>query len=78
MLKCSCYDWCKTGYLCKSFFGVLEKFLSWSFNASSPIYSNSPFSNLDKTMTPLLKENTLLDATHTKKQNEIVSNSRRN
>ena len=53
---------------------VFEKFPSWSFNALSPIYINSPFLNLDKTVIPLLKENTLPDATHAKKQNEIVSN----
>ena len=51
-----------------------EKFPSWSFNALSPIYINSPFLNFDKTLIPLLKENTLPDATHAKKQNEIVSN----
>ena len=53
---------------------VFEKFPSWSFNALSPIYINSPFLNFDKTVIPLLKENTLPDATHAKKQNEIVSN----
>ena len=74
MPKCSCYDWCKTGYLCKHFFAVFEKFPSCSFNALSSIYINSPFLNLDKTVIPLLKENTLPDATHAKKQNEIVSN----
>ena len=74
MLKCSCYGWCKTGYLCKHFFAVFEKFPSWSFNALSPIYINSPFLNLDKTVIPLLKENTLRDSIHTKKQNEVVSN----
>ena len=74
MPKCSCYDLCKTGYLCKHFFAVFEIFPSWSFNALSPIYINSPFLNLDKTVIPLLKENTLPDATHAKKQNEIVSN----
>ena len=31
-IKCSCYDWCKTGYLCKHFFAVFEIFPSWSFN----------------------------------------------
>ena len=25
MPKCSCYDWCKTGYLCKHFFAVFLK-----------------------------------------------------
>ena len=74
MPKCSCYDWCKTGYLCKYFLAVFEKFPSWSFNALSPIYINSPFLNLDKTVIPLLKENTLTDSTYTKKQNKIVSN----
>ena len=74
MPKCSCYGWCKTGNLCKHFFAVFEKFLLWSFNALSPIYIKSPFLNLDKTVIPLLKENTLPDATHAKKQNEIVSN----
>ena len=67
MPKCSCYDLCKTGYLCKHFFAVFEIFPSWSFNALSPIYINSPFLNLDKTVIPLLKENTLPDATHAKK-----------
>ena len=38
------------------------------------IYINSPFLKLDKTVIPLLKENTLPDSTHTKKQNEVVSN----
>ena len=71
-LKCSCYDWCKTGYLCKHFFAVFEIFPSWSFNTLSPIYINSPFLNLDKTVIPLLKQNTLPDAI--KKRNEIVSN----
>ena len=74
MPKCSCYHWCKTGYLCKHFFAVFEKFPSWSFNALSPIYIISPFLNLDKTVIPLLKKNTLLDTTHTKKQSEIFSN----
>ena len=72
--KCSCYGWCKTGNLCKYFFAVFEKFPLWSFNALSPIYIKSPFLNLDKTVIPLLKENTLPDATHAKKQNEVVSN----
>ena len=71
MPKCSCYDWCKTGYLYKHFFPVFEKFPSWLFNALSPIYIDSLFLNLDKTVIPLLKENTLPDATPTKKQNEI-------
>ena len=56
------------------FFAVFEKFPSCSFNALSPIYTNGPFLNLDKTVIPLLKENALPDATHTKKQNEIVRN----
>ena len=38
------------------------------------IYINSPFLKFDKTVIPLLKENTLPDSTHTKKQNEVVSN----
>ena len=75
MPKCSCYDLCKTGYLCKHFFAVFEIFPSWSFNALSPIYINSPFLKLDKTVIPLLKENTVPHTTHAKKkQNEIVSN----
>ena len=74
MPKCSCYDWCKTGYLCKHFFAVFEKFPSWSLNALSPIYINSPFLDLNKTVIILLKVNTLPDATPTKKQDEIVSN----
>ena len=74
MPKCSCYDWCKTGNFCKHFFAVFKKFPSWSFNVLSPIYIKSPFLNLAKTVIPLLKENTLPDATHAKKQNEIVSN----
>ena len=74
MPKCSCYDSGKTGYLCKHFFAVFEKFPSWSFYALSSIYIDSPFLNLDKTEIPLLKENTLPDATPTEKQNETVSN----
>ena len=74
MPKCSCYDWGKTGYLCKHFFAVFEKFPSWSFYALSSIYIDSPFLNLDKTVIPLLKENTLPDATPAEKQNETVSN----
>ena len=62
------------GNLCKYFFAVFEKFPLWSFNALSPIYIKSPFLNLDKTVIPLLKENTLPDATYAKKQNEVVSN----
>ena len=67
MPKCSCYDWCKTGYLCKHFFAVFEKFPSSSFNALSPMYIKSPFLNLDKTVIPSLNKITLLDATNTKK-----------
>ena len=43
MPKYSCYDWCKTSYLCKHFFAVFEKFPSWSFNALSLIYIKSFF-----------------------------------
>ena len=74
MPKCSCYDWGKTGYLCKHFFAVFEKFASWSFYALSSIYIDSPFLNLDKTVIPLLKENTIPDPTPAEKQNETVSN----
>ena len=74
MPKCSYYDWGKTGYLCKHFFAVFEKFPSWSFYALSSIYIDSPFLNLDKTVIPLLKENTLPDATPAERQNETVSN----
>ena len=52
---------------CKHFFEVFEKFPSWSFNALSSIYINSPFLNLDKTMVPLLKESAVPNATPTKK-----------
>ena len=74
MPKCSCYHWCRTVYLCKHFFAAFEKFSSWSFNALSSIYINSPFLNLDKIVISLLKGNTIPDATHTKKQNQILSN----
>ena len=46
---------------------VFEKFSSWSCNALSSIQINTPFLTLDKTVIPLLKENTLPDATPTKK-----------
>ena len=58
----------------KNFFAFFEKYPSCSINALSSIYINNPFLNFGKTVTPLLKENTLLDVTPKKKQNEIVSN----
>ena len=80
MPKCSYYDWAIIILatiillLCKHFFAVFEKFPSWSFYALSSIYIGSPFLNLDKTVIPLLKENTLPDATPAERQNETVSN----
>ena len=64
---------CANRLFVQTFFAAFEMFPSWSFNALSPIYINSPFLNLEKTVIPLLKENTLPDATPAKKQNEIVS-----
>ena len=52
----------------QTFFAVFEKFPLWSFNTLSPIFINSPFLNLDKTVIPLLKDNTLPDAAHTKEK----------
>ena len=64
-----CYDWGKTGYLCKHFIAVFEKFPSWSFNGHS--FNGHPFLNLDKFLFPLLKENTLPDATPTKNKTKL-------
>ena len=65
---------CANRLFVQTFFAAFEMFPSWSFNALSPIYINSPFLNFEKTVIPLLKENTLPDATPAKKQKEIVSN----
>ena len=51
----------------KHFFAVFEKYTSWSINALLSIYINSPFLNLGNTVIPLLKKNTIPDATPTKK-----------
>ena len=63
--KCSCSDWAKTGYMCKHFFAVFEKYTSWSINALLSIYINSPFLNLGKT-DPFIETSTIPDATLTK------------
>ena len=55
MPKCSCLDWIKSGYLCKHFFPIFEKYPSWPFNTLSPLYRNSPFLNLDEEVIPLIE-----------------------
>eukprot|EP00794_Sanderia_malayensis_P018369 gene18369-20216_t len=47
MPSCSCLEWGKSAYLCKHFFAVFKRFPSWSWNAVSSLYRNSPFLTLD-------------------------------
>lgn len=47
MPKCSCIDWNRTGYPCKHFFAVFNKYLAWSWNDLSKLYTESLFLNLD-------------------------------
>lgn len=52
MPKCSCPDWSHSMYLCKHFFAVFRKFpKTWSWDALSVLYRNSPFLTLDVGMT---------------------------
>ncbi|XP_065682897.1 uncharacterized protein LOC136071707 isoform X1 [Hydra vulgaris] len=64
MPNCTCQDWKRTGYLCKHFFAVFNKFPSWSWYNLSQLYIYSPFLNLDKEISferkPLLPQNELL------------------
>ncbi|XP_047141532.2 uncharacterized protein LOC105847166 isoform X1 [Hydra vulgaris] len=48
MPNCTCQDWITTGYLCKHFFAVFNKYPSWNWYTLSNVYINSPFLNLGK------------------------------
>ena len=47
ILKCSCFNWNKTGYLCKHFFAVFETFSCYSWFSLSLLYINFPFMIMD-------------------------------
>ena len=40
MLKCSCNDWGRTGYLCKHFFASFKKYPAWSWKDLSKFIKN--------------------------------------
>lgn len=46
--QCTCLDWYRSPYLCKHFFAVFARFPSWSWDALSATYRNSPYMILDK------------------------------
>ena len=51
MPSCSCLDWSNSMYLCKHFFAIFLKFPdTWSWNAVSSLYRNSPFLTMDEDM----------------------------
>ena len=54
MPKCSCPNWSITGYPCKHFLAVFEKFPAWSWQNMSSLYIKSPFLNLDDEVIPIL------------------------
>ena len=54
---------------------VFEKFLSWSFNLLPPIYINSPFISFDKSVIPLLKNDTSLHSIDRTNQEENCADS---
>ena len=56
MPKCSCLDWIKSGYLCKHFFEIFEKYPSWPLSTLLPLYRDSPFLNLDEDVIPLIEQ----------------------
>ena len=43
----ACYNWRRTGYSCKHFFLIFEKFPAWNWEALSHLYTQSPFLCLD-------------------------------
>ena len=47
MPSCTCYNWRRTGYPCKHFFLIFEKFPAWNWEALSHLYTQSPFLCLD-------------------------------
>ena len=47
MPSCTCYNWRRTGYPCKHFFLIFEKFPAWNWEALSHLYTQSPFLSLD-------------------------------
>ena len=47
MLQCPCIDWSRTGYPCKHFFAICNKYSAWSWNELSKLYTENPFLNLD-------------------------------
>ena len=53
MPKCSCIDWSRTGYPCKHFFAIFNKYPAWSWNDLSRLYTESPFLNLDLEVIPI-------------------------
>ena len=51
MPSCSCSDWNHSMHLCKHFFAIFNKFPdTWSWNAISSLYRNSPFLTMDEEM----------------------------
>ena len=53
MPKCSCIDWSRTGYPCKYFFAIFNKYPAWSWNDLSKLYTENPFLNLDLEVIPI-------------------------
>ena len=47
MPSCTCYNWRRTGYPCKHFFLIFEKFPAWNWEALPHLYTQSPFLCLD-------------------------------
>ena len=47
MPKCSCIDLRRTGYLCKHFFAIFNKYSALSWTDLSKSYTESPFLNLN-------------------------------
>ena len=47
MPKCSYSDWSRTGYRCKHFFAIFNKYPAWSWSDLSKLYKENPFLNLD-------------------------------
>ncbi|XP_065657444.1 uncharacterized protein LOC136082351 [Hydra vulgaris] len=47
MPNCTCHDWKTTGYLCKHFFAIFNKYPALNWYTLSKLYINKPFLNLD-------------------------------
>ena len=66
-------SWQKTWYPCKHFFAVSKKYPAWNWESVSPLYSSSPYINLDNEIIPIYEseetekapdeDNSLIDRT---------------